>query len=144
MSEDRLKLVFLLHPTGGWPPVTSESVWARRRPGGVFEIENIPFFVKRVSCGDLVAARLEGDEHVFVGLVESRRHTTVRVICRDAGDIPELRRKLRELDCESELATALNLFALDVPPEVDYRAVLSVLAPGLGDRWDLEESALRH
>ena len=27
----------------GWPPVTTERVWAKHSPGNRFEIDNVPF-----------------------------------------------------------------------------------------------------
>jgi hypothetical protein len=142
---EHAKIIFkLTRDADGYPPVETEGLWARPLGNGLFELDNIPFYAREVSCEDIVAARPEGEVFIFERLAESRGHTTVRVIASDASEVPALRDALRALDCSSELSNVARFFTVDVPPKADYAKVLAILAPAERARCDFEESALRH
>ena len=49
------KLFFNLEVIDGYPPVSMESVWAEVTEEGHFKINNIPFYSKEISFGDIVS-----------------------------------------------------------------------------------------
>ena len=49
------KLFLNLEVIDGYPPVSMESVWAEVTEESYFKINNIPFYSKEVSFGDIVS-----------------------------------------------------------------------------------------
>jgi hypothetical protein len=57
----------------------------------------------------------------------------------------DLRRKLRDLGCSSEISHVPGLISVDVPPDVALADVRSVLDVGQNQQlWDYEEATLGH
>jgi len=46
----------------GYPPAELEGVWAIEFADGGYKIDNIPFFTRQATLGDIVEARPVGDE----------------------------------------------------------------------------------
>src|SRR6266700_2140016 len=63
MSEPiHVKVGFYLEQDeDGWPPVTRENILAVDLGGGRYRIDNIPFYVRGISDGDVIAAEPEDD-----------------------------------------------------------------------------------
>jgi hypothetical protein len=58
MSDEYVRVLFELEKEDeDYPPVNYERLWARRLEQGLFELDNIPFFVRDISAGDVVSAR---------------------------------------------------------------------------------------
>ena len=49
------KVLFNLEVIDGYPPVSMESIWAEVTEEGYFKINNIPFYSKEISLGDIVS-----------------------------------------------------------------------------------------
>ena len=49
------KVLFNLEVIDGYPPVSMESTWAEVTEEGYFKINNIPFYSKEISLGDIVS-----------------------------------------------------------------------------------------
>ena len=49
------KLFLNLEVIDGYPPVSMESIWAEVTEEGYLKINNIPFYSKEVSFGDIVS-----------------------------------------------------------------------------------------
>ncbi|MFI6735270.1 DUF4265 domain-containing protein [Nonomuraea sp. NPDC050451] len=84
----------------GWPPAGSERLWAVSVAPGRARLDDIPFFVRGVACGDVV--RIEADVEGTVWakeVVEYSGNCTIRVVPDRNGDL------------EGDLNTVLNLFA---------------------------------
>jgi Domain of unknown function (DUF4265) len=144
----------LIQNSDGYPPVTNETLWAVPLGKGQFRVDNIPFFVCGVSCFDIVSAR-EGDDGMlrFKVLTKMGGHSTIRVnFYRESSDrrpieqrTKELRDRLRNIGCSSELSHLPGLISIDIPPQVQLRPVISMLDDGLKrGLWDYEEASLAH
>jgi len=150
MSTDELvKVNFRLDQDAeGWPPVASESVWAKPTVGGLYRIENVPFFVRGLSLGDEVRATLSPEGRLaYIETVTFSDHTTVRIIVFRKEETAAVREAIVLLGCSSELADmrGYSLIAVDVPGNVDYAQVHALLDAGFAEgRFDYQESALRH
>jgi hypothetical protein len=141
-----IKLSVKLEPDEeGYPPVRWEGLWAIDLGGGLYRIDNIPFYARDLALGDVVAA-LCGDE----GLIYQRRvaasgHSTLRVLVFEDGQAQPIRSELAALGCATELSQRADFFSVDVPAHVDYAGVAAVLQRhATAGRIDYEESALRH
>jgi hypothetical protein len=152
MLDDRERIRFEL--TGDvdepLPASGAEYLWAKRLAGDRFMIDNIPIYVRGVSCGDVVAAEYSEGELHFQRVTRRGGHSTYRlflVSCRSLLEPPvkALWDSLSGLGCSFEGLAGGPLFAIDVPPESDIHAVYSELerAEHAGI-WDFEEANFEH
>jgi hypothetical protein len=101
-------------------------------------------FARGVSLGDVVAVDVQDDRNVFREVVTPSGHSTLRVVFFDLNAVVDLRAKLRNLGCSSELSHLPNLVALDVPPGMPLATVRKILDIGERARqWEYEEAAIR-
>lgn len=136
-QDDMVKIGFKLDKDqDDYPPADWEWVWASRVGDATFRIDNVPFFAKGISSGDIVAANQTDKGLIFGSLVQSSGHSTVRVVVlrgdRDDREmqalVADLRASLKALGCSTELSHIPNLFSVDIPPEVSYKAVSEFLS----------------
>lgn len=112
----RVKIVFEIEQDAdGYPPVRVESVWAIDRGGGRFEIDNIPWFVKVATVGDVVGVERRDSELVFAEMLEQSSNSLIRILCARHVDPQAVRADLSALGCESEYDGDHNLVALSMP-----------------------------
>jgi hypothetical protein len=141
----RVKIAFrLVRDADDYPPADWEHLWAIPR-AEYFELDNIPFFAKGVSSGDLVAAHRDGNQLVFDRVIQPGCHSTIRVIMFDPDQKEAVRDELARLGCETEGSHLPKLFAVDVPPEVAYVDIINLLTNKASkDILDYEEAAIGH
>lgn len=120
-----------------------ESMWAIERAEG-YEIDNIPFYVKSIACGDIVSARADDRGQLcFSGLIKASGHSTIRLLFSREEDVGAVREELRRRGCSSEVSDICRLVAVDVPPEVNYEALKVFLDDGeRDDHFGYEEACL--
>ncbi len=154
-EKDRVKMHFDLSPDeNGYPPVSSESMWAVPLGQSRFRLDNIPFFICGVSCFDVVSARMDTNGLLkYERLLQAGGHSTLRVLFYETSSdtrpiqerVNELRSAFRELACTSELSHIPRLISLDVPPEVNINDALRILDAGeKQELWEYEEATLAH
>jgi hypothetical protein len=116
-----------------------------------FQIESVPFFLKNVSRGDVIQARLVcnpeiSDQEVFCfdRIVDRGGHNTYRLLLRKKrpGDpqetVAELMQKGLVVENEGDF------IAIDVPPSVDQKAVDEYLvAETRAGRWEMQDGCLQ-
>jgi len=151
---DFQKIWFRLHQDeDGYPPAQAETVSAVSFSEETYVLENVPFFARGVSLGDLISTSEDSEGRKwFQSVLKPSGHSTVRVIVfRNSGDplpleerVAALRRRFAELGCTTELSHVSGLFAVDVPPAVDYSKVHNLLEEGNAKYWDYEEASIRH
>jgi len=149
MAEDRrthLKIHFKLDKDeDGYPPDDWEGIWAQEVAPGLYRIDNIPFFVRGISCDDIVSASVEGDELEFKELVQPSGNSVLRIIAVDKSGVGKLREQLRQMQCESELSDIPGFLSVEVPAIVNIDPILNFLAAGEEEgRWEYEEGSIRH
>lgn len=141
------KVIFRLErDEDGFPPVEMETLWVRacaEKSQGI--LDSIPFFADDVALNDVVELDRHGDEIWYRNVVTEGGHTTTRVYSSDPDVLARLREDLLQLGCRSERSQKFGLLAVDVPPSVDYREVVSFLKGG-EDRgqWEYFEGVVRH
>ncbi|MFM2591266.1 DUF4265 domain-containing protein [Vibrio sp. TBV020] len=120
----------------------TESLWALPSGKG-FKLDNIPFYVKGVSFGDIVSAeRVEG-YLCMKELLESSGHSTVRLWFSSEQEVQPVREVLKSMGCSSEVSDQPRLVAVDIPPTVSYENIRSYLDEGESSgKWDYEEACL--
>jgi hypothetical protein len=134
----------------GWPPVSTERVWAERVGRHRYRIDNMPFFAQDLATDDVVAARpaRPGQYPTVIRVVEPSANATVRVICFRAGplqgDLRRAARRLRGHGVHLALADPWGMVAVSVTPAADMARLQETLDQGSHDgAWEYEESRLR-
>lgn len=143
---DRTKILFsLTQDADGYPPVAAESVWAwpsQDRHGYV--LDNIPFFARQATLGDVVSVRDDQGVLWFEGIVASSENSLVRAVVFDEESAGAVRAALRELGCSTEWDQQHRLIAINVPSTTSLDAVEAYLEAEAGiGRLDYEEPILR-
>jgi hypothetical protein len=134
-----------------WHRYRIENVWVDLLEDGTCELRSIPFYAYGLSFGDRVSVEVKDGEVFFKDLVRSGGHRTYRIIVpRKFDALAEASFKqrwapLESLGCTYESTGApVNLFAVDVPPEIDVQEVKSLLDAGCKDAtWDYEDASRR-
>ena len=142
-DSGQVKILFTLEQDeDGYPPISVESVWARKTPDNFYEIDNISFYVRGISYKDVVNAERDDEGALyFKSVVRRAGHSTVRVIVSDLKDRDDLQKKLEDFGCSWEGSNQPSLIAVDIPPEVKLASVLQFLQHGFEqERWDYEEA----
>ncbi|MDX2062248.1 MAG: DUF4265 domain-containing protein [Bacteroidia bacterium] len=120
-----------------------ESIWAIPLEGNLFQIDNIPFYAKNISYGDIVLCDEIDNRQLFKSIVHESGNSTIRVVAYNESRVKEYRDAFRVLGCDSELSDLENLFSLNVPVRIDYKTIWIILEEGLkGDLWDYEEGCI--
>jgi hypothetical protein len=144
-NTDRVKVAFrLTRDKDNYPPADWEHLWAIPRGADHFELDNIPFFAKEVAAGDLITAQPNHDLLVYDRVIQTGGHSTVRVIMYIPTKTAAVRDELLRLGCETEGSHLPNLFAIDVPPGIEYAKVIQLLKNRASQEiLDYEEAAIR-
>ena len=145
-NQNLVKINFpIVQDETGYPDVAVESLWARPCGDDVFQIDNIPFFAKRVSFGDKVTAKqnVPNGSLCYKEHVEYSKHSTIRVILFDENKVQTTRDHLKKMGCSSELSHIPKLIAIDIPPKINVQCITHFLAEGekRGD-WEYEEASV--
>lgn len=148
-DQPRVKVCFSLTVDGqGWPPVSSEGLWAEPLGDDEFKVDNTPWFVRNLATDDVVRA-LAGSDGVLWATERVRwsGRCTVRVIPRRDGPLAGDRQAVLELfaplGVTGEGVEQYGMVALDVPPDVDLATVKATLNAGEADgRWYFEEGCV--
>ena len=126
--------------------VQIERMHATLLPTGNFLLENSPFHVFGISYQDGFSARVVDGLLTFDRIVSRGGHSTYRVRLPADKDHPHFLHNWNELEgagCSFEWSSANDklLYAIDMPPGVDVRAVYRILE-GKEEQgiWEFEEA----
>ncbi len=145
-ADNFRKVLFRLEPDeDGYPPVTFESVWGQQNADGTLTLDNIPFFTREATLGDVVEVDYVDGETYYRCTRKRSRNSLLRVVLFDRAEVPHLREQLQARGCASEWSEHHSLISVNVPPEADYAEVTRLLTEGYeAGLLDYEESILRH
>ena len=120
-------------------PFPKESVWARSLGRGYYEIRNYPFFAYDIHYLDKVRAKADpdGGSPTLTRVVSHSGHKTLRVLFSDTSPEPDDLVRLRSLKERFGVKAegwGNRFYALDVPPESNYPAIIAQLTA-----WENEE-----
>jgi hypothetical protein len=144
---DKLVKVFfaLSQDEHGYPPVTVESVWARvAEQPAQFVLDNIPFFARSATIGDVVAVKMEDEQRWFDRVALPSGNSLIRVAYFDLDQRERIEDRLRSLGCSMEYFGRHRLLALNVPSTSALSDVQGFLGAELAaGTLDYEEPILR-
>lgn len=136
-------LVHLEQDEDGYPPTTEESLWVLPMEGGLFQVDNIPFFAWDLALGDVVAAEPEEGVWRFKRVIRRSGHATLRLLLYDVAEVPTAIERFARLGCLSERSHIPGLIVLDVPPSTPWTEVKRLLVEGEAEeRWGYEEACV--
>ena len=119
------KIFFDLEVVDDYPPASMESIWAETTEDGYFKINNIPFYSKEVSLGDIVSAVPQEENCLLYDkTITHSKNSTLRVVFfNETQQLKEnVLNRLTELGCELE-AFNTNFYAISVPIQVDIEKI---------------------
>ncbi|MEO6394169.1 MAG: DUF4265 domain-containing protein [Pyrinomonadaceae bacterium] len=139
------KVMFKLEKdSDGYPPDDWESIWAYETSTGQYCVDNIPFFVRGLSLGDIVSVDRKGNELHFKDVISPSGHSVLRVVVFDRSRMKELHDDLAQLGCSTEQSHLPSLLAVDCPPTANLSKVIDFLSKGeTNDYWSYEEASIR-
>jgi len=146
-TEETLEKVFfhLECDAEGYPPVSSESLWATPIGKGLYRLENVPFFAREVSYQDIVAVETVDGRHWFKEVIEPSGSSTLRVVVFDISYRHRVIERLRQYGCSIEVSYTPKLFSVEVPKEAPYDEIIDYLNQGYeSEELDYEEGCIRH
>jgi hypothetical protein len=131
--------------SSGYPPTSTERLWAVELSNHNFRIDNIPFYVFGISCGDEVSVDDVDGEWIFRKLVKATGNSTFRLFLTDPQRNMAVRGELSALGCQSEFNQLVGILAVEVPEATPIQPFLDYVmsAERRGD-IEVEEGALRH
>ena len=147
MAEENYRKVRfeLVQDVHDYPPDRWERLWAYEVEPGLYSVDNIPFFAKGVSSGDVISTEDQDGELQFKSVVRPSKNSVIRVYVSDAADAKPARDAFQALGCESEQSHLPKLFTVEIPGGVSFEPVASLLSEGAeSGRWEYEEGVLRH
>ncbi|WP_423736891.1 DUF4265 domain-containing protein [Chitinophaga caseinilytica] len=145
-ENDHVKILFHVNCDNPEDLVV-ETLWAIiiEKETGLYQIDNIPFYIPLISCGDIVFAEYDEAEErlVYRQTVKESGNSTIQIeLLHDNDRELEIREIFREMGCESE-GTAGGYFVLEVPFDMDYTAIKQKLEALRNDQIiDYAESCL--
>lgn len=145
--NDQVKIFFeLVQDEDGYPPATAESVWATTTGHpDEFELDNVPFFARDATLGDVVTARKVDGVLWFDTIVRPSKNSLIRLIFLDATALDEVNKVLCDMGCATEGASQYRLLAVSIPPSTRLEWVQGYLAKQEASGViGYEEPILRH
>jgi hypothetical protein len=129
----------------GYPPAGVESVWGQPTDTPAeYVVDNVPFFARCATLGDVVQVAEDDQGLWFVGVVRRSGNSLIRVVFFDRSLATSVSKALVDLGCSTEYLAAYGLLAVNVPPEVGLGDVQSYLNTEAGKgALDYEEPLLR-
>lgn len=132
-----------------WHGMTSERIWVKKIDKNKFRIENNLLYAYGISFGDIVSGKRNEGTLEFQEVVERGGHSNYRVLLRNGVSPEEFRRRFSELEmlgCRYESSRdPEDVFAIDVPPDVDVKTVYDALEKGGSEGlWHLDEGNFEH
>jgi hypothetical protein len=127
----------------GYPPAASESVWAIPLVEDRYVIDNIPFFAREATLGDIVEVTEKDGTLYYKSTFKRSGNSLIRIVYLKETDPSVVRDKLKTFGCSSEWDETHHLIAVSVPPEVKLSDVQVFLQDGFEQgNWDYEEPIL--
>lgn len=118
MSNELRKIVFeLKKDADGYPPLAAESLWALKQADGSYKVDNIPFYARGVSLGDLVSVGENGGALVFTGIVARSGNSTFRAFIPEDLTRKSIMDAIKKIGGFCEVSEVGELVAISAPRE---------------------------
>ena len=89
MGDNEEKILFqLFQDEDDWPPFSVESIWSAKLESHVYRLNNVPYFAKNISLGDVIRTQEIDGQEWFLEVQKESANSTVHVFCFE-GRRPE-------------------------------------------------------
>jgi len=126
----KMKKLFLnLEVIDGYPPVSMESIWVEVTEEGYLKVNNIPFYSKEISLGDIVSVIQKEENYLLYDkTIIHSKNSTLRIVFFNENQKfkDKILTKLIDLGCEYE-AFNINFYAINIPIQVDIEEIYNFL-----------------
>lgn len=121
-------LMFPLSIEEDWPPVNLESLPVKPIDG-FFEISVPPFFLKNLSCGDIITVDMSSDKTVrnWEYVKKSKRSTIWLLNINNYEYLDIHLSNFKKQKCNIEEFEQIGLFSIDVPQEANKQDINIIL-----------------
>ena len=133
----------------GWPPAESEGLWAVPVGGGVYRIDNSPWFAQDVAADDHFRVEADADGRLWAGeRLRWSGNCTIRVIPFAEGPLGGSQQAVLDLFLPMGAAgeaygSRLSIVALNIPPSADLPGIKRTLKRGEANgSWAFEEGCI--
>lgn len=128
-SKKEVKIVFdVAQNEDGWPPFSTESLWAAKTASRGYEIRSVPFFVNGISMGDVVrCSGRRGGKQQFAEVLQESSNSTLRIVCFNGRRREEIAKWLRKRECSFEYALDQEYMSASIPSTLNAQALLKIL-----------------
>lgn len=138
-NNERVKILFL---HDAFEKEEIESAWAKRK-GNYFVLDNILFYAKEFSLGDIIETVVKDGELYANRLIEESGHSTIRVFLSNENKVSKLREDLEHMGCSSEVSNISKLISVDIPRNVSYSSIIKFLDKGEKQgEWEYQEACI--
>ena len=122
--------------------IAEETVWANPE-GKNYKIDNIPFYAPNLALNDIISVENDNGTLYFDDLVKSSGHSTIQIIFFKQEEIERALSAIEKMGCKWEGMKDQPYFAIDVPPDVNYRKIRQFLDEELNSKiLDFKEACL--
>lgn len=124
MAEDKLVKILFRAYSDILEEITVETLWATAiaEGKGLYQLDNIPFYLPLIATDDIIHAEFDEDEEMLIyrKTVKYSGNSTIHVIVLDdVNDINDIRDIFDDMGCPSECCNN-KFFAMEVPAAIDY------------------------
>lgn len=128
----------------GYPPWDEEELWGHRIGHNAYELSVVPTFANGLCLGDVVKVAPHQGRRYVVELISAGGHSTVRVVLFEDDAHDSLLELARRHGADPHHTEIPGYFAIDVPPQTDYAALVSALRKQseTDSLWDVEEATV--
>lgn len=121
----RKKVILVYKDSAG--EIAEETIWTEPLDNGNYKVDNIPFFAPNLAYEDIISVEDDNGELYFESLIQASKHSTIQVIFFDPHKENEVLSRLEEASCQWEGMQGGRYYAIDVPPEQDYKKIKKML-----------------
>jgi len=145
-ANEPVKVCFHLEvDESGYPPVSSEYLWAVPTRRGSYIVDNIPFYAREISMGDEFSASMSDGSLTFKSVVKPSSNSTIRVFVKKKQEQERIASGLKKFGCRTEIMEATPLIAASLPLGCKLADALAFLDSEVeSGTVAIEESAVRY
>jgi len=157
MSDGLIKISYPVE-SDSWDGASGENIWVQLVElvdmvpphRTIAMVESIPFSTRTLSYGDKILLKCEEHEKQvkFVSIVERGGHSTCQIyVEKENPDASAVLKRMKLIGCgwEGGQHGSGKVYALDIPPEVDFDEVFDFLEKGEGEgRWLFQTGYIGH
>ncbi|BEP33262.1 hypothetical protein GmRootV59_02360 [Variovorax sp. V59] len=112
----------LVQDADDWPPFAVESLWCTPIGDNIYQVGNVPYFVKDIRYRDKIKVTYDKGVAWFESVLEPSDYSTVHVFCFDPKKAQSLLKWAKKNGCIFEVAYKANYFAIGIPPSISRKA----------------------